>query len=68
MDWCAIISLREEQNMEYYITLVKGDEEIPQTGLSYKTRAKAKAAVEYLNSLIPDNLIGYEYYKVDNVR
>lgn len=54
--------------MEYYITLVKGDEEIPQTGLSYKTRAKAKAAVEYLNSLIPDNLIGYEYYKVDNVR
>ena len=54
--------------MEYYITLVRNGELIPQTGLSYKTRQQAKAAVEYLNSLIPDNLIGYEYYKVDNVR
>lgn len=49
---------------KYLIALIKNGEVIPQSGLKFKDRNKAKEIAEYMTSLLPNNLREYEFYTV----
>lgn len=49
---------------KYKIVLIRNGYYLPQNGLGFDDRKKAQETANYLNSLLPDNLRGYESYFV----